>query len=594
MRTGLTARASALVSASLVLVLVAASGRAAGATDLHVIPFPGTPDVSPSSPVIFSALRPSELLSLHVSGSLSGVHAGRLELLPAGSGTAFVPSRRFRPGDTVRVAATLSSSRAGVAEGERGATRLTFSFEVEVQRTPVATDPNQAVMARSGPGPTQHFHSAPGLRPPAITATADPDSSSGDIFAGIVDGPQFGPMILNPRGQLVWFLPHRSTANFAVQHYLGRPVLTWWQGVEPPPAEDVIMNQSYRTVAVVHGADGLTPDPHEFEITPQNTALFSTASITDANLSGVGGPVHGTVIDDVIQEVDIKSGQLLWEWHSLGHVPLSASYAPVTHKSWPPYDYFHLNSIQQLPGGNLLISARDTWAVYEVSRQTGRVIWTLGGKDSNFKMGSGTNFEWQHDARLHGQTLSLFDDADSPQEERESSAKLLRLNPRNRSVSLIRRFTHSPPLLVPEMGSVQTLANGNVFVGWGNQPQFSEYTSGGRQIFNAAAPLGVVFYRVFRFPWIGHPETRPSLAVSRRAHGHTTVYASWNGATQVAKWRVLGGSAAHHLKPVGATAAPTGFETAISVSSGAHYFAVQALNRRGKVLGTSAAGAPGR
>jgi outer membrane protein assembly factor BamB len=309
--------------------------------------------------------------------------------------------------------------------------------------------------------------------------------------------------------------------------------------------------------------------------------------VADANLSGLGGPSKGTVIDGVVQEVNIKTGQLLWEWHSLGHVPLSASYEPVTHKSWPPYDYFHLNSIQQLPNGNLLISARNTWALYEISHQTGQVIWTLGGKYSDFKMGRGTNFEWQHDARLHMGVLSVFDDADTPQEEPQSSAKLLRLNEHAHTVTLIRRFTHSPPLLTPEMGSTQTLANGNVFVGWGKDPDFSEYTPRGRQIFNASAALGVVFYRVFRFPWTGRPHTRPSLAVSRR-RGDTTVYASWNGATQVRAWRVLAGPRAHALKPLGVRAPRRNFETEIRLVSRLRYFAVQALDGRGKVLGTSA------
>jgi hypothetical protein len=342
-------------------------------------------------------------------------------------------------------------------------------------------------------------------------------------------------------------------------------------------------------VAIVPGGDGYQPDAHDFQITPQGTAYLSTARIVEQNLSSVGGPANGTAIDDVVQEVDIKTGQVLWEWHTLGHVPLSASYGPVPTSNWPPYDYFHLNSIQPLPNGNVLISSRQTWSVYEISRKTGRVIWTLGGKYSSFKVGPGANFEWQHDARLHGSTLSVFDDADSPEEESQSSGKLLRLDLRDRTASLIRRYTHNPPVLTPEMGSMQTLANGNVFVGWGPEPEFSEYTSSGRQIFNASAPLGVVFYRAFRFPWVGHPRTRPSLAVSRATGGRVKAYASWNGATQVAAWRVLGGSSPDHLGPLGTTAPRAGFETTIKLTRHPRYLAVQALGRKGNLLGVSAA-----
>lgn len=447
-----------------------------------------------------------------------------------------------------------------------------------------------APMSRSTYGATQHFHSAPDLHPPVLRVTSDPDRASGDIFAAVLFGHQGGPMILNAKGQLVWFLPGREAANFAVQRYQGSPVLTWWQKVGSAPAEDVIMDRSYRTLAVVHGGNGLSPDAHEFQITPQGTALLSTVAIEHADLASVGGPANGYVLDDIVQEVDIRTGRLLWEWHSFGHVPLTASYAPAPHQSrFPLYDYFHLNSIQQLPSGNLLISARDTWAVYEISRRTGGVIWTLGGRYSDFRMGSGTRFEWQHDARLQGGTLSVFDDADSPQEESQSSAKLLSVDTRSRTVSLIRRFTHAPPVLTPEMGSMQTLPNGNVFVGWGPVPQFSEYTPSGRQILNGTFPLGVTFYRIFRFPWVGHPKTRPELAVAPGANGHVRVYASWNGATLLTGWRVLGGSGPHHLRALGAPVPRSGFETRIDVASEPRYVAVQALGRNGAVLGTSPA-----
>jgi hypothetical protein len=584
-----------VTAACLLAVCAAAPGRAATGAGLQVIPFPGTPDAPTSSPVIFMALPQPELRSVTVTGSRSGGHAGRLSVLPGGGGTAFVPDRAFTPGETVRVSATLSSRQAGAAEGSLGGTHLSYSFQVvhpvAARRLGLASSARYlqapAWIASTDHGPTQSFHSEPDLHPPAIAASPDPDHGSGDIFAGIMNGPQFGPMILNPRGQVVWFLPNHSAANFEVQRYQGKPVLTWHQGVVPPPSEDVVMNRAYRTVAVVRGADGLAPDAHDFVITPQGTAFLSTVQVTSADLSSLGGPSNGTVIDGVVQEVDVKTDKLLWEWHSLGHVALSASYSPVTHKSWPPYDYFHLNSVQQLPDGNLLISARNTWAVYEISRKTGKVIWTLGGKYSNFKMGRGTRFEWQHDPRLYGHTLSLFDDADTPQEESQSSAKLLHLGTHTHTVSLIRRFTHSPPLLSSEMGSVQTLANHDVFVGWGDEPYFSQYSPSGRQIFNASAALGVIFYRAFRFPWVGWPRTRPSLAVTRTG-AHTTLYASWNGATQVRAWRALGGSGPHKLKWLGVTSRRTGFETTIRGVSRAHYLAVQALNGQGKVLGTSA------
>lgn len=439
------------------------------------------------------------------------------------------------------------------------------------------------------------FASLPGFHPPNVTVTADPDSDSGDIFLTPRNSYQrrvpiqHGPMILNSQGQLVWFdrLPSGLATDLEVQRYHGQPVLTWWRGgAVDRKAEDVIMDSSYHTVATLHAGHGYLTDSHEFKITPHNTALIAAVHRVKADLAGVGGPRHGIVDDDIVQELDIKSGRVLWEWHSYGHVPLEESYTRALRSR--PFDYFHLNSIQERPDGNLLVSARSTWAIYEVSRRTGRIMWTLGGKRSSFTLGPGARFSWQHDARLHGHTVSLFDDAsDGPsQQESQSSAKLLRLNLKTMMATLVRRYTHSPGLLTVSQGSAQTLSNGNVFVGWGADPDFSEYSPVGRQVFNGSFALGVNSYRAYRFAWTGRPSWSPALAVSASGDS-VTAFASWNGATEVAAWRVLGGDSATSLSSV-AQGARTGFETAISLTSSLNYFAVQALDAQGHVLGTSA------
>jgi Arylsulfotransferase (ASST) len=570
----------------------AAADRAASGA-LRVVPFPGTPDTSPSTDVIFLTLHPSELRSVRVTGSRSGGHPGRLEPLPAGAGTAFVPARPFALGETVQVNAQLRSPQAGDAPGHPGATRVRYSFGVSASPPGIDARPSPrgqpgGWLSASGVGPTQQFRSAPDLHPPPMTVSADPDRGSGDIFVAPVNSPQVGPMILDARGRLLWWHPvtQLESTNLAVQRYHGQAVLTWWQGNVPAPGEDVIMSRSYRTVAVVHGGNGYQAELHEFQITPRGTAFITCFAPAYTNLTSVGGPPSGGVIDGLIQEVDIRTGKVLWEWHALGHVPLNASYTRYSKKSF--YDFFHLNSIQQLPNGNLVISARNTWAVYEISRSTGRVIWTLGGKYSDFKMGRGTRFEWQHDARLHGHALTLLDDAADPQRESQSSAKELNIDSAARTVSLVRRFTHNPPLLSSASGSTQTLPNRNVFVGWGAQPQFSEYTPGGQQIFNASFALGVWTYRAFRFPWHGQPRTRPSLAVAGvgGSGGRVRVFASWNGATQVAAWRVLGGRRPGALRPL-RVAQWSGFETRIDLGTRPRYLAVRALNAHGGVLGSS-------
>ncbi len=565
---------------------------------LRVIPFPGTPDAPATTSIIFSSLKPSDIARVRVTGSASGSHTGHLSALPDGAGTAFVPSTRFAAGETVTVRATLTSARAGAASGAPGATMLRFSFAVAVPEggPPASGAPAaQPASDRSGKGPAvyMHFRSQVHFEPAAIQASADPDKTSGDIFITARHTHthsqfQGGPMILDSRGRLVWFkYVNGQTTNLEVQRYQSNPVLTWWQGGSRGAGEDVILDSSYRRVAFVHAGNGYYADSHEFQITPQGTALLDAVVGVRTNLKSVGGPAHGTVQDCVIQEIDIKTGKVLWQWNALGHIPVSASYA---HYSGSPYDYLHLNSIQQLPDGNILISARHTWAIYEIDKHTGKIIWTLGGKHSGFKIGAGAKFSWQHDAHLTGDTLSLFDDASNgaQQEESESSAKVLRLNFSARTASLVRRYDHYPPLVASSQGSAEILAGGNMFVGWGDQPDFSEYRPGGHQIFNGTLPVGAQSYRAYRFQWKGEPQTKPSLALSPAPDGSVKVYASWNGATQVTSWKVLGGSRPGSLAPLGGHGR-TGFETEVTVHSQPAYLAVEALGSGGTVLATSPA-----
>jgi hypothetical protein len=579
------------------VALIAGLAQPASASGLHVIPFPGTPDATPHTDIIFSSASPADLTSVSVVGSSSGHHAGRLVRLPARSGLAFMPARPFQPGEHVRVSAELASPAAAAALGAAGR-HLSFSFTVArpaVPRNPARLSPDRGAAVPSG----MSFHSAPGLHPPTVTVRGDPDSGSGDIFLTPRNSYQrrvqiqHGPMIINGRGQLVWFQqasPGSVAINLEVQTYQRLPVLTWWQGTNSFSAGlDVIANSSYRTLAVLRlgpPSAHYATDAHEFQISRQGTALVEGYSGVHADLRRLGGAADGVVQDDIIQELDIRTGAVLWEWHSYGHVPLSDSHIRPSGSDW--FDYFHLNSIQQLPGGNLLISARNTWAIYEISRSTGRIIWSLGGKHSSFQMPRDTRFEWQHDGHMIGQTVSVFDDgSDGPaQEEGESSGKLLRLDTNTMTATLAHRYTHKPALLSVSQGSVQKLPDGNVFIGWGADPQFSEYTAAGKQIFDGSFVLGVNTYRAYRFPWVGRPTTPPALAVSPTSDGRATLYASWNGATQVAAWRVLGGANTNSLDWV-ARATKTGFETTIKLGRARAYFEVQALSAGGRVLGTS-------
>ncbi len=600
-----TAVLGVLLAAAVAAIVVLASARhgtpsrallpgtAGGTRGLDVLPFPGTPDASPQSQIIFPALLPPEIKSVAVRGSHSGIHHGRLEALPGGRGTAFVPRNRFSDGERVWVRARLSSRAAGTASGAPNKSRLRFSFTIA---TPAVVEPGKAPSAASSTPPANvqplSFHSTPGLHPPPVKFSGQP--SPGKVLVTAQDSTQQGPMILDRQGHLVWFRPisqkRISAFGLSVQHYQGKPVLAWWQGRVTSggygiDGEDVILNQRYRTVAVLHAGYGYSPDLHDVKLTPQGTALVTAFVPVEADLSSVGGPKDGTVLDGVVQEVDVKTRRVVWTWHALGHVPISASESGKANPG-EAYDYFHVNSVQQLPDGNLLISARNTWAVYEISRITGKVIWTLGGKDSDFQMGSGTSFEWQHDARMQPDgTLTVFDDANTPEEEVQSRALRLDVDASRMRVTLRHAYAHSPKELPSAMGSMQLLRDGNVFVGWGTEPNFSEYTPSGRQVFDGSFHAPVQSYRAYLERWTAQPTSPPGISVAPRGSADVTVYASWNGATEVTGWRLLAGASPHSLKFV-ETTSRTGFETAIKTHA-SNYFEVQALAGSGKVLGTS-------
>jgi hypothetical protein len=420
-------------------------------------------------------------------------------------------------------------------------------------------------------------------------------SPTGDIFLAPQQGPvQNGPMIVDQTGQLIWFLSLGSryeATDFRVQHYQGKPVLTWWQGYLGAGAgsgEDLIMDTSYRQIATVRAADGLTADLHEFQLTPHGTALITAYFPVYWNASRVHAASRQIVMDSVVQEIDVKTGLLLFQWDSLDHVPLTDSYEAVPKTAGSPLDHFHVNSIEEDRDGNLLISSRDDSAIYKVDHRTGRIIWTLGGKHSSFKMAPGSTFFYQHDARVRSdgdRILTLFDNGGGPpRTHAHSRGMTLALNFKHMTARRVAEYEHHPAVPANYEGNVQRLPGGDVFLGWGQQPYFAEFDSRGRTVLDGRFVPKTANYRAYLFPWRAKPADPPAVSATSRG-ANTVVYASWNGATDVASWRVLGGDSPQALSRV-ATVAKDGFETETLIS--AHRFvAVQALDRVGRVLGTS-------
>ncbi|MDQ4041640.1 MAG: arylsulfotransferase family protein, partial [Actinomycetota bacterium] len=384
------------------------------------------------------------------------------------------------------------------------------------------------------------FRSRPDLRPPKVrVGTTASGVAPGYVFLAAIPAvhptAHRGPMIVDNEGRLVWFkrLPQGvAPADLRVQTYRGQPVVTWWQGRFIPGGfgcgVGVIADTSYRTIATVRPTDQgrYCPDLHELKLTPRGTALMMF--YRRARVNG------RTLLDNIIEEVDVATGRVLFRWSAARHVPIGESYVTAYKDRSRPYDYFHANSVDQDADGNFLISARHTWAVYKLDRN-GKIVWRLGGKRSDFRVPADARFGWQHDARFQPDgTISLLDNAARRGRflvRRNSTAFVFRLDEARRTLSVVRKYVHPDRLLARSQANFQILPNRNAFVGWGEAPAVSEFSPGGRLLFDLRLPPAAGSYRAYRFRWTGRPAEAPRVAAVRSPRGGVAVFMSWNGST---------------------------------------------------------------
>jgi hypothetical protein len=311
------------------------------------------------------------------------------------------------------------------------------------------------------------------------------------------------------------------------------------------------------------------------------------------NLSKYGGAYNGALIDSAVQEYDIRTGRLLRSWDALDHIPPSDSYASLPTNGFP-WDVYHVNSIRLTGNGNFIVSMRNTWAAYMVNGHTGQIEWTLGGRRSSFKLGPKAAFQWQHDvALLPGPVVTMFDDhccqitggGTYVTPTGATRALTLNLDQTTHTATLARQYGHGANFAVDYMGNSQVLPTGGTVVGWGSKPNFSEYGPSGKLVLDVVLPGPDITYRARLEPWVGLP-LYPPAGAARRTGAKITVYASWNGATRVTSWRVVG--LARGGSPVAlATAQRAGFETPVAVTREYPQYEVQALDSGGRTLGTS-------
>jgi hypothetical protein len=349
----------------------------------------------------------------------------------------------------------------------------------------------------------------------------------------------------------------------------------------------VIYDSSYHLVAAIRAGNGYQADLHAAHLTPQGTAWVDAFDPIEMNLASVGGNPNGVLTDSIVQEVDVKTGLVMWEWHALGHIPLADSKNPVPGSTYP-WDYVHVNSVDPGPAGDVLLSFRNTWSLEDVDIHNGGVHWRLGGVHSTFRLGAGVQFYWQHDAKFQpGGLISLFDNGSDPPMEKQSRGLLLAPDLHTHTVRLVRQFVNpSRTLLASSQGNTLSLPGGNWLLGYGGLPNFTEFDASGRVLLDGTLGRNVQSFRATLSPWSGQAPGTPSIVAAAGTGGGVTVKVSWNGATDVASWRLLAGASAAALAPA-VTAARAGFETTISAPAPGPYVAVQALDASGAVIGTS-------
>jgi hypothetical protein len=461
----------------------------------------------------------------------------------------------------------------------------------------------------------------PKLTPALLTVnTSRSGQAPGFVFLAIFQNKFFtdplvgtgGPQILDNKGHYVWLKPATKAApdtlNLQVQTYQGKPVLTYWDGTVSNTGEMKgnwhVLNNRYREIAKLpENIDGWLPSGHEFLITKSGTALTTGYRYLEhRDLSSRGGSTDQTLLDSGVVEVDIKTGELVKAWSADEHIPMADGVPPANPNSPAAYDPWHINSIDLDKDGNWLVSMRNTWAIYKINPTTGAIIWTLGGKGSNFTIPDNVAFAFQHDARwLPNGDLSMFDNdccgfipqpsgppkAAPPIHGTQSRGMQIKVDEANKAVSLVRE-DKLYDLISGTQGNRQVLSNGNVFMGWGQQPFFSEFTKTGKLLLSVRFPDPDESYRAYRYASKGNPTGNPAAA-ARPAGKGTKVYASWNGATEVVAWRIWAGKTSRKLKVVAKRVKRAGFETPATLKSAGPIVKVQALNKKGRVIGTSRA-----
>lgn len=414
-----------------------------------------------------------------------------------------------------------------------------------------------------GDRPNQTYHSSSLVSPRFLVNTWNKNATTtgSHIFMAPANpGQKASPIILSSKDlSLVYADPNWNGGTDArMQFYDGTPYLTFWSGFDQKghgTGGGVMVDASYNefknltTTGLITGADS-----HDFTLTRDGGAIMNNYHLLYTDLTSIGGPVNGSLLDCAFQEVDIETGEIRFTWKATDHFNLTESLADKYEDIDTGFDWFHMNAISKTVNGNYLISIRHLRTVALINGTDGSRIWQVGGVNNSFKDlndGNATNFAFQHDARFTDDDeaqITLFDNhamhITSPTSgctKNCTRALRIALDYDAMEVRLVSQFYHPQSVQAWAQGGYHLLPNGNAIIGWGVVPAMTEFDEAGNVVmdiqirpWNTTAAGGGPLYRVYKFDWVGQPHWEPSCAFIGG-----TVYVSWNGATEVVSWSLV-------------------------------------------------------
>ncbi|HEU4334978.1 MAG TPA: arylsulfotransferase family protein [Candidatus Eisenbacteria bacterium] len=496
------------------LFLAAAAGAAPSPHSIdgfdYVSPAPGSglqrPGVNlivrPGGRVVPASLRSPG--TIEAGGSISGPHAGTLRLSDDGRTILFRPDQPFVEGETVTcvIAPGIVTDRDGSLPG------ASFTF-----RTMGSNDDASAPAALDAEARDVVHIATPPRRRPAPAASDDPPE----------DFPRMATAVWGETGPGYLFLAdftfsggHPSTLMIVRND--GSPVFTRrlaGRAFDFKTQPDgrltyydtshggyTVLNPRFEVAGDYRCGNGYTTDNHDLRLLEDGHALLLSydAQVVDMSAIVPGGDPRAVVTGLVVQELDLEK-EVVFQWRSWDHFQITDAVNRDLTAAF--VDYVHGNSIDRDSDGDLLISCRHMNEITKIDRETGGIVWRMGGKNNEFAFPNDpVRFAHQHAVRrLANGNILLFDNGNFrvPFFSRVSEYAVDEVR---KTATLVWQHRDTPDATSPALGYAQRLPNGNTLIGWGAFPKtVSEVTPEGRTVFDGSLPATFYSYRVYRQEW---------------------------------------------------------------------------------------------